>query len=153
MDKRKRQNIIWIERGLIDSEAFCSLRTTASYVVLMVFLSKRQMVKQRTAKRQQWTIANNGEIVFTYKEAEQEYGISPARFTKALDELIDKGFIDIAGQGMGVHKVETHFSISKRWRKYGTPDFVKKSRPKGPINRGFQKGNRYGRNCRKEEKD
>ena len=153
MSKRKTQNIIWLERRLIVSEAFRALQTTSSYVVLMVFMSKRQMEVLKTAKRKEFVIANNGEIEFTYIEAKQKYGISDSKFTKAIDELIDKGFIDIAATGMGVHKVTTHYSISDRWKDYGTPDFVKKERPKGTINRGFQKGNQYGRNCHKKETD
>ncbi len=97
--------------------------------------------------------AQTREIIFTYKEAEKKYGISDSRFGKAIDELIEKGFIDIADTGMGVHKVTTLYSISDRWKLYGTKDFVKKERAKGPINRGFQKGNQYGRNCRKKKKD
>ncbi len=65
--------------------------------------------------------------------------------------MVEKGFIDIAATGMGVHKVTTFYSISDRWRLYGTSDYEEpKPRLKGPINRGFQKGNTFGRNCKKK---
>ncbi|MFC1739443.1 hypothetical protein ACFL1G_10400 [Planctomycetota bacterium] len=148
MSKSETWTGIWLKRRLILSEAFRALKTSSSHVVLMIFMSKRDMQEAGLGKRKEWIIQNNGEITFTYKEAEQKYGISNSRFTKALDELIDKGFIDIAAPGVGVYKLSTLYSISERWKDYGTPDFVKKERKKGTINRGFQIGNRYGRNCR-----
>ena len=144
---------IWLEREVILSKAFRSLETTACYIMFMIFMSKRQMEKDGLGARRRWIIKNNGKIEFTYEDAKQKYDISNSRFTKALDELIDKGFIDIAASGMGVHKTTTLYSISDRWKDYGTPNFIKIERPKGPINRGFQKGNQYGRNCRKKEQD
>jgi hypothetical protein len=151
MSKNKTWTGIWLERQLIVSEAFRALKTPASYVMLMIFMSKRQMEKVKLGKRKGWVIKNNGQIEFTYREAMQKYDISDNKFTKALDELLDKGFIDIAAHGMGVNKVTTLYSVSDRWKNYGTPDFVKNERPKGTINRGFQKGNRYGRNCPKDD--
>ena len=52
---------------------------------------------------------------------------------------------------MGVHKVATLYSVSDRWRLYGTPNYEEpKPMLKGPINRGFQKGNTFGCNCKKK---
>jgi len=140
----------WVERRLAGSKAFLSLTATA-VKVLMIFLTKRQCEQVGRRGKKQWTIKNNGEITFTYKEAKRKYGISESAFRRAIDELISKGFIDIAQTGMGVHKVTTWYSTSDRWRLYGTPDYEEpKPRPKRPINRGFQKGNQYGRNCKKK---
>ncbi len=152
MGKSRKWRNIWIELGLLESKAFLALRTATAHKVLAIFWKKRQMVQVGRSGKEQWDIVNNGEIVFTYVEAENKYGILPGAFRKAIDELMDKGFIDIAATGMGVHKVTTLYSISDRWRKYGTLEYKKpKPRPKGPINRGFQKGNRYGRNSRKKK--
>jgi hypothetical protein len=141
---------IWIERRLIQSKVFLSLTPTA-IKVLLIFFTKRQCERVGRKGKEQWTIINNGEITFTYKEAENKYGISESAFGCAIDKLISKGFIDIAASGMGVHKVTTLYSISDRWRLYGTPDYEQpKPRPKKPINRGFQKGNTLGRNCKKK---
>ncbi len=145
----KNQNI-WVEQRLIQSKAFRSLTATA-IKVLMIFLTKRQCERIGRKGKEQWTIRNNGEITFTYKEAKSKYGISESAFRNAIDELISKGFIDIAASGMGVHKVTTQYSISDRWRLYGTSDYKEpKPRHKRPINRGFQKGNTLGRNCKKK---
>lgn len=145
----KGQNI-WVERRLIQSKAFQSLTATA-IKVLMIFLTKRQCEQIGRRGKEQWTIKNNGEITFTYKEAENKYRISGTAFRNAIHKLVEKGFIDIAATGMGVHKVTTFYSISDRWRLYGTSDYEEpKPRLKGPINRGFQKGNTFGRNCKKK---
>lgn len=141
---------IWVERCLIQSKAFQTLTATA-IKVLMIFLTKRQCERLGRRGKEQWTIKNNGEITFTYKEAENKYRISGTAFRNAIHKLVEKGFIDIAATGMGVHKVTTFYSISDRWRLYGIPDYEEpKPRLKGPINRGFQKGNTFGRNCKKK---
>lgn len=152
MGKSRKWRNIWIELGLLESKAFLALKTATAHKVLAIFWKKRQMVQVGRRGKEQWDIANNGMIVFTYIEAEKDYGISPGAFKKAIDELREKGFIDITATGMGVHKVTTLYSIGDRWRKFGTPEYQPpKARPKGPINRGFQKGNRYGRNSRKKK--
>ena len=148
----KGQNI-WFDRALIESKAYLSLNTAAAHKLLSFFFTKRQYEKIKYAGVKEWIIKNNGEIVFTYKEALKKYGIPYGTFRNAIDELIDKGFIDIAASGQGTYKVTNLYSISDRWRKYGTPDYEQpKHRHKKPINRGFQKGNKYGRNCCKEKK-
>ncbi len=115
-------------------------------------MTKRQLVKVGRKGKEKWDICNNGEIEFTYIEAEDNYGISAGAFRDAIDELREKGFIDIAATGMGVHKVTTLYSISDRWKLYGLTEYEPpKPRPKKPINRGFQKGNQFGRNCRKRK--
>jgi len=109
------------------------------------------MVKIGRRGKKQWDIANNGEIVFTYKEAKEKCCISTGAFRTAIDDLREKGFIDIAATGMGVYKVTTLYSISNRWKLYGTPEYEPpKPRPKKPVNRGFRPNNQYGRNCRKK---
>lgn len=149
---KNRSKVVVLEQRLLKSKAYRSLRTPTAYFVFGIFMTKRQLVKVGRRGKEQWDIANNGEIVFTYKEAKEKYCISSGAFRDAIDELRGKGFIDIAATGMGVHKVTTFYSISDRWKLYGTDGFVKpKPRPKGPINRGFQKGNKFGRNCREKK--
>lgn len=141
---------IVIERRLLESKAYRDLSTPTAYVVFGIFYTKRQMEKQGRRGKEHWIVANNGEIVFTYQEAKTKHGISCGTFRKAIDELRSKGFIDIAESGVGLHKSANLYSISERWRLYGTEYYRKpKPRSRTPINKGFQKGNRYGRNCRK----
>ena len=37
-------------------------------------------------REKEWRISNNGEIQFTYAEAERKYCISSGKFTRAIDE-------------------------------------------------------------------
>jgi len=149
-NKNRSKVVVW-EQRLLKSKAYRSLRTPTVYFVFGIFMTKRQLAKSGRRGKEYWDIINNGEIEFTYIEAEKVYGILAGAFGKAIDELLDKGFIDIAATGMGVHKVKNLYAISERWKLYGTAEYEKpKPRPKGPINRGFAKGNQYGRNCKKK---
>lgn len=144
---KSKKILIWFERDLLRSKAFASLKTANAHIILAEFYCRRQVEKAG----HKWNIKNNGEIEFTYEDAHKRYGIADGTFRRAIDELRDKGFIDIAKSGQGVHKVTNLYSIVDRWRLYGTPEYVKpKPRKKGPVNRGFQKGNQYGKNCKKK---
>lgn len=151
MGRGNKGKSIFIERALLESKAYMALRTATAHKVLGIFLTKRQFEKVGRTGKKQWNIRNNSQIVFTYKEAELKYGIKAGAFKRAIVELTEKGFIDIASSGKGVHKVTNLYGISNRWKNYGTDDFEPpKACKKGPINRGFQKGNQLGKNCRKK---
>ena len=96
----------------------------------------------------EWCLTNNGEIQFTYTEAEEKWGISNGRFTRAIDDLIRVGLIDIAKTGCGLHQDVTLYAISERWKKYGTAEFVEMKRPKRSIQYGFTNKNKHGRNSK-----
>lgn len=114
--------IVVVDRELLQSKAFRDL-TGQSVKVLLWFLAKRQMKKVKTAKREGWVIANDGEIVFSYAEAENKCGLTRQAFSKTIEQLVALGFIDIARLGTGVGKVPTLYAISERWRGYGTAGF------------------------------
>ena len=123
---------IWFDKNLIRSSAFRSL-TKWSMLVYFDFLRKRQMEKVKRAKRSDdWLIRNNGEIVYPYSEAEKK-GVGRREFRNAIDELIEKGFLDITHQGSGGRLGDmTKYFIDDRWKDYDTPSFrpAKKSRSK-----------------------
>jgi DNA-binding PadR family transcriptional regulator len=85
---------------------------------------------------------NNGKLEFTYIEAKEKYGIKAGRFVRAIDELVEKGFLDVTEPGGGVHKFKTLYGISERWRNYGTDSFQQIHRPERRFKCGFCKGNR-----------
>jgi len=97
------------------------------------------MAKTGPKGREMWKQTNNGELVFTYAEAKREKGMPESTFMKCIDKLIAVGLMDIAHSGSGGKKGDTSlYAISERWRKYGTPDFVVKKRPKDERSgRGF----------------
>ncbi len=128
----------YIERELFDSEAYKSL-TKAEMRIYFEFLLKRRFGQTRGGKkkRQGPIIVNNGEITFTYTEAEK-LGYPRPTFLRALDKLIGVGLIDITCQGTGGIVLEngkikgeaTLFGIYERWKDYGTDNFVVKRREK-----------------------
>ena len=85
----------------------------------------------------EWVIKNNGDIVYPYLEAEKK-GIGRREFRNAVDELLEKGFLDIAHQGSGGRSGDmTKYFIDHRWKDYGTPSF----RPaKNPRSKDSRKG-------------
>lgn len=112
---------------LLNSKAYLKLSPKA-IMIYQRFLQKQVRRYEGIGKRKDWITTNNGEIEFTYTEAKEEYGISRPTFVKALDELIEFGFIDMTIQG-GLMHTPSKFAISNRWLKFGTADFEHASRP------------------------
>ena len=143
---------IWIEREMILSPAFRKLNGRAMEVLLLFFYRRQWSLPSRKGK---WYTTNNGEIVFPYKEAKKRFKIPKSSFARAIDKLMEHGFIDIAHLGGGLIGNCTRYSISGRWRKYGTDSFVQKKRPKDIRGFGFTAKNweeRTGRTRRKQSK-
>lgn len=133
--------IIVVERGLLKSEAFRCLNGT-SKTVLFDFLMKCRVKgrKIKPGRKSERVILNNGELEYTYSEAEKKNPtISRPAFMRSLDTLIGKGFIDVAHSGSGGKKGDKSlYGISDRWRAWGTDDFISAHRPKDNRNgRGF----------------
>lgn len=149
--KARRWDRMFISRRVITSEAFLSLKTATACQVYLIFRSKCRLkrVQARPGSRDKvYIITNNGEIQFTYNEAFEKYGISSKRFTKAIDELVRVGLIDIAHSGFGLQKDVTLYAISDRWERFGTSEFEKARRTKRTEKIGFRKGNTHGRYAR-----
>lgn len=84
---------------------------------------KVQKTKAKPGRKSGWIILNDGEIEYTYSEAEGK-GISRPAFKRSLKELVEKGFIDISRSGMGGPKGDkSKYAISERWRDWGTDKF------------------------------
>ena len=143
---------IWIEREMILPSAFHTLNGRAMEVLLL-FLYRRQW--NQASRKGKWYTTNNGEIVFPYKEAKKRFKIPKSSFARAIDNLIEYGFIDIAHLGGGLIGDCTKYSISNRWRNYDTNRFVQKKRPKDTRGFGFTAKNweeKTGRKRRTESK-
>jgi len=127
---RKASPIFVFGKDVARSKAYRSLKVPASFIVYNEFLMRRVIVfiKQKRGKRTP-AIVNNGEIEFTYSEAEK-MGISRPRFERALTELVEKGFIDIIHSGGGYDGDKSLYKIGDRWRKFGTQGFKKQVRQK-----------------------
>ena len=133
-------DIIVVEREMLKSRVFRGLNGT-SKTVYFDFLMKCR-VKGRKSKpggKSERIILNNGKIEYCYSEAEKK-GIPRPTFMRALDELIGKGFIDVAHSGSGGKKGDKSlYAISDRWRDHGTDKFKPATRPKDcRQGRGFK---------------
>jgi hypothetical protein len=129
-----RSRGVYLESKLFDSKAYKSL-TKAQMRIYFEFMLKRRFGKIRQKKKK--ILLNNGDITFTYAEAER-LGYPRPTFQRALDKLIEVGLIDITYQGIGgivtdngkIKGEPTLFAISERWQDYGADNFVKKKRKK-----------------------
>ena len=144
---RRSSARIQLEREVIFSPAWRDLNSANTVRVYIDFLSRRRYVKPKSHRKAKanWTFVNNGEIIYTYTEAE-ELGMSQNTLNRAIDSLIDHGFIDIEESGVGMFKYTTKYWISERWKQWGTEAFVERSRPKRNRWRpgiGFQPGHAY----------
>jgi len=141
-------DVMFIPKRMHRSPAFREL-TASSILVLLEFLSRRQMVK--VGRRYRWLIKNNGEIVLTYAETTAKFGIARSTFRNSIDQLVKLGFIDIAHHGGGMMKDSSKYGISERWREYGKEEFIKKSRKKDNRKLGYTKDNWEDRTGRKRK--
>ena len=128
---------MFVDRRMHRSPAFRKL-TASSIFILLEFYSRRQVAK---IPRRGYQIRNNGEILFTYAEAQNKFGISRSTFRRAIDQLVELGFIDIAHHGGGMMKDCSKYGISERYRDYGKEAFIKKSRKKDHRKLGYTKDN------------
>lgn len=137
--------IIVIEREVLKSNIYRSLSSTSKDVYNDFLMRCRiDKIKARPGRQSERIITNNGKLEYTYIEAEKK-GIPRASFMRALNELVEKGFIDISHSGSGgVKGDKSLYSISDRWRTWGTDNFIKKTRPKDiRAKRGFLCGDQH----------
>lgn len=128
----------WLEREMIESIAFRQLSGTAVRVLLLFRLKQRKERRRVAGRKSIWVTTNNGELVFTYKEAKSRFGIKQGAFRDALDSLISRGFLDIAETGAGLFKSATLYSISERWRDFAGDKFKAARRKRDTRRLGFQ---------------
>ena len=138
MSRKSNKGTIVTERRMHRSPAFRKLSTNSIFV-LFEFLSRRKMVQD--GRKGRWGIANNGEIVFPYAEAEETFKMFRSTFCRSISQLVKLGFIDIAHHGGGMMKDCSKYGISERWRDYGKEEFISKSRKKDNRKLGFRKDN------------
>ena len=114
---------IFFTRELQESPAYRSLSRVAM-LLYQDFLAKRIMKPIRKNRKKVWVCENNGQIIFPYAEAEEK-GYSRDQFRNGIDELQERGLLDITHQGKGGRKpykgtgdVSTYW-IDDRWKDWG----------------------------------
>ena len=126
---------IRIETNLLRSLAFKQLSGSGKYIFLL-FLTKRRWTKVSRSSKD-WFCTNSDELVFTYEDAEKNHGYSSTKFNRAIEELVNKGFLDIAHYGGQAKGNYTKYSLSNRWERFGKEDFKKGERKKLYNGRGY----------------
>ena len=132
-----------IESSLFLSPAYLSLghRGTSPVVsscsaqVLILFYGKRQFGK--VSKNKGYVRTDGNRLTLTYKELEAR-GFSQTRATRAFDELLAKGFIEIVHQGGCYDKDKTVYGLTDDyifWRPGHQPVRVRVR----DVKRGYQK--------------
>ena len=143
----KKSYGVFLEPELIESKAFQSLKGR-QVQFLLCFYQRRVFRKIKVRGRKTKVCTNKDEIVFTYAEGD-ELGFPTSTFDRYQKALMDVGFIDIAETGGGLFRSANIYSISDRWKKYGTSEYVPPSKPPR-AKAGFKKGHRpYGNQDRK----
>ena len=89
--KKKAPPGTWVEREIWESKAYCSLKGFAPQL-LLYFLGKRQFSRIGRKGKKKWVCVNCDKINLTYVEM-KKYGITQPRMTRAIDQLLEKGFI------------------------------------------------------------
>ncbi|MCE5272642.1 helix-turn-helix domain-containing protein [bacterium] len=120
-----------VEHDLLFSRAYLSLSGRSKDLFHLLFSKLRwerggnsdRRGKTKTGRRR--CAINNGEIVATYEEIMEALGIgSRATVSRSIQELLERGFIDLTRPGCGKLKISSLFAISNRWRLYGEDGFI-----------------------------
>jgi hypothetical protein len=133
----------YVEASLLESKAYLSLNGLAPQV-LMLFMLKRQFKRVSADKRGKSgkkICVNLDCLSLTYIEAEKKHGITQPRFTRAIDELLEKGFLTKTHPGGGYQKDKARYGLSDKYRMW-QPGSVIENRKKDLLQRGFRKPKR-----------
>jgi hypothetical protein len=143
MGKKSRKRTsggTFVERELFESKAFLALKGAAPQV-LVLFLGKRWFEKIGRKGKEKRVCTNCSELVFTYIEAEKKYKVTKSRFSRAIDDLLAKGFISVEHKGGGYQKDKSVYALSDQWRIWEPGEVIEK-RKKENVQRGYCKTRR-----------
>jgi len=123
----------YIHREVYESKAFLALGGAAPQVLILIF--GKRIFQSVDGKK---TCTNCNRLSFTYIEAQKKYGITQPRLTRAIDELLAKGFITVKHLGGAYQQDKTIYALSDQW-KIWKPGKVVEERTKDTRQRGFIK--------------
>lgn len=122
----------WVWKEMLVSKAWLNLSGVSPQVYGLFLLEvKTERISKRGPKEKQFRLKDNGNLMLPYRFVEATYGITQPRFTRAIDDLVEHGFIDIVEIGSGTGRRPTVYRLSERWREYGKPTFAKHERCRG----------------------
>jgi hypothetical protein len=132
-----------LSKAMLRSKAFISL-TGAAKQILLELCMRITLDRYKPCKRHKedtrYYAKNNGTLVLTYKGIHKQFGYSTATISKAIDQLVSHGFIEIAELGCGVKRQSHKIALTTNWKQYKTDDFKPcNGKADRPVNRGFKK--------------
>ncbi|MBI9019604.1 MAG: hypothetical protein JEZ07_20325 [Phycisphaerae bacterium] len=130
-------------KKMVKSKAYAKLNLAAVHILIELYTRLKVSVvnsKNKGQKTTSYHATNNGQLVMTYKSIHKLFGHSEPTIGKAIDQLCELGFIEIAEPGCGAHRQSHKFALTTNWQDYGTDKFIpNKGRPGlGPANGGFK---------------
>jgi hypothetical protein len=144
--KYKLPSGTWIERDLFNSKAFWALKGAAPQLLIR-FLGKRNRSKEvdrKGQKNNQWT--NLDSLTMTYAElmslwtepySKKKIGLTQPRITRAIDELLAKGFLEIKNPGGAYQQDKAVYALIDKWRIWHPGTIF--SKRKFDAHRGYQR--------------
>ena len=134
--RRKLPQGTYVERKLFESKAYFALVGSAPQVLLLL-LGKRQFETVGRKGKEQIICTNCDSLIFTYIEEEKKYGLTQPRVTRAIDELLAKGFLTIKHLGGEYPQDKSIYALSDNWQ-FWSPGAIFETRPKDTRQRGFR---------------
>ena len=115
--KKRVSGFVGLKWDLLNSLAFKTLTPSASKA-LPYFLGKVKLPFNDPG-------LYYSVFEFSYSEA-RKLGFATATWSRAIRELISKGFIDPVAKGglRGDGKSCNKYKLSPRWEKFGTPEYI-----------------------------
>ena len=135
MGKKYKSGGTFIEREMFESKAFLSLTGFAPQLLILI-LGKRQFVTHGRRGRQKRICTNCDKLNITYTEFKNKYGITQPRMTRAIDQLLEKGFLSIVYPGGTYRQDKAIYSLSTNWVIW-QPGIMFESRERESAARGF----------------
>ena len=127
----------WIESEMFESGAYLALTGFAPQLLTLI-LAKRQFENHGRKGRQKRVCINCDKLNITYAEFKNRYGISQPRMTRAIDQLLEKGFLSIVYPGGAFRQDKAVYALSDNWLLW-RPGMTFESREKENVQRGFCK--------------
>lgn len=137
MGKKYKTGGTWIEREMFESKAYLSLSGFAPQLLTLI-LAKRQFRTEGRKGKQKRVCVNCDKLNVTYTEFKNEYGVSQPKMTRAIDQLLEKGFLSIVHSGGAYRQDKSVYSLSNNWVIW-KQGMVFETRKKEGLVRGFCK--------------
>jgi hypothetical protein len=132
-----------LSKTMLHSKPFIKLTGAAKQILIELRIRLKvdgcKVKKNARRGKNQFFAGNNGELVLTYSGLHNQFEYSTRTISKALDQLINYGFIEIAQLGCGVKRQSHKIALIENWRQYGTPGFkAGEGKADGPVGGGFK---------------